>query len=331
MSERDPLIRKIADANPVPEDVVRGSGTSPAAEHILEDVIAGRVAVRRVPRRHLATFAGAGTLLTVIAVVAFGLLDRRAATAEELLREAAVTAAAAQPAPERGPYVYMKTVSDQLTTSDAGGAPWSVILPVVEETWIAPDGSGRIRSVIGKPRFLGPRDRQRWEAAGSPEFPAGVSDKPFSSGELVYEDASSLPNDPVALRAKLSSQVASEGVPTNVGVFLRVGLLLGRADASPELRAALFRVASTLPGIDAVAARTDPLGRDGVGVRMRYMESGARISVVLVFDPRTSRVLSQEQFLLSPAAWVDAIPGTRVSFVAFVASDVRESFDGRVR
>jgi hypothetical protein len=105
-----------------------------------------------------------------------------------------------------------------------------------------------------------------------------------------------------------------------VAVFLRVGELLSRNDAPPTLRAALYRVTSRLPGVELVGDRTDPSGRSGIAVGMTYGFSGARIQVLMIFDEETSALLSQERFLLERAAWIDAAPGTRISYVTYLAS-----------
>jgi hypothetical protein len=324
MSERDPLMRRLADANPVPPGTVKGSSASPSADRLLGDVLAGRQAVPPQKRARL-TLVLASMVLGLVAVAAIlvAVPKDRPATAAELLRQTAAIAAAREAPDITGKYLYTKIVAEDLTT-DAGDRPWSVIVPVVEETWIAPDGSGRIRSVIGEPRFPGPRDQKRWEAAGSPEIPSGTSDNTFPLGSLPYEDVASLPTNPNALRDELEGQVASEDLPLDIAVFLRIGELLGRGDAPPELRAGLYRVASTLPGIELTGPIADPLGREGVGVSMSYTDAGAAVRVQLAFDDETSVLLSREEILLEPASWVDAKPGSRVEFIAFVAS-------GRIR
>jgi hypothetical protein len=121
--------------------------------------------------------------------------------------------------------------------------------------------------------------------------------------------------------------VTSENLPEAVAVFNRVGELLSRSDAPPALRAALYRVASRLPGVELIGETTDPEGRAGVAVGMTYEESGSAVRVLMVFEPDTSVLLAQERILLEPASWVDAPPGTRLSFVAYLASGRTDSVD----
>ena len=187
--------------------------------------------------------------------------------------------------------------------------------------WVAEDGSGRLRSSYEHWRFVGPRDVARWEAAGSPDLPSGVSDNTFPAGTLPYVDTTSLPTRVSRLEGVLRKEVESRDVPEDVAVFLRVGELLSRNDAPPPLRAALYRVTSRLPGVALVGDRTDPNGRSGIAVGMTYGFSGARIQVLMIFDEETSALLSQERFLLERAAWIDAAPGTRISYVTYLASE----------
>lgn len=255
-------------------------------------------------------------------VVSIGLVLRlegeAPATAAELLRRTAVVAADQQPSPEDGPYLYTMVQTDQLLTSSEGGRPWSVLLPTTEETWIGVDGSGRIVTTIGRARFLGERDRQRWLRAGSPELPTGRSDDVFPPGSLPHEDLSTLPTDPGRLLGVLRDQVADEDLPRDVAVFVRVGELLASADATPELRAALYRVASDLPGVELLGEALDPLARDGVAVGMSYDDAGAAMRAAVVFDEETSTLLAQVQVLLEPVPWIDAEPGTRITYVAYL-------------
>jgi hypothetical protein len=321
MSQNDPLLRWLADANPVPAEAVTARSKSPSADRLLQDITT-RPRWFRPRRRTRLAFVLASALVGVVVIAVAVLPGARQApaSAAELLRKTAVIAEGREAPVSTGRYLYTKTVTEQLSRSEQGGLPWSVVRRIVEETWIAPDGSGRIRSRIGEPRFLGARDQARWEAAGSPDFPTGLFDESFPAGALVYQDVRVLPTGPSELLSVLREQVSSAELPLDVAVFLRVGVLLGRGDAPPGLRAALYRVASDLEGIELAGPITDPLGRTGVGVSMSYKDSGAAIRVLMVFDDETSVLLSQERFLVNPASWVDAETGTRISFIAYAAS-----------
>ncbi|MGH3690496.1 MAG: CU044_5270 family protein, partial [Microbacterium sp.] len=269
MSEHDPLIRRLADANPVPDHEVEGSSESEAASLLLSQIEEGG---RRTPRLHTRRrrrLAAAAAVVLVLAVAAGFLLrtaTRTPATAAELLRRTAAVAYS-QPAPSaRGRYVYSKIKADVLKTSAEQGQVWTAVQTQVEETWIAPDGSGRIRSQTGEARFPGPRDQQRWLEAGSPLIEAGTFDEVFPAGTFVFVDTRDLPTDTSELLNLIAGQVAEEDLPPAVAIFQRTGELLTAADAPPDLRAALYRVAAGLPGVQLVGDVRDPLGRPGTGV-----------------------------------------------------------------
>jgi hypothetical protein len=207
---------------------------------------------------------------------------------------------------------------DQQTFESPSG-PWTALLPALEESWIAAGGSGRQRSTPGDYRFLGPRDRARWEAAGSPSAP-GPSDITMPPGSLFYLDAGSLPTNARTLAAELARQVEPSDLPDDVALFEKVADTLAWGDAPPELRAALYRVAAGLPGVEVVGETRDPLGRPGTAVAMTYSSSGSAIRSVMIFDAETSRLLATERILMERAPWIDARPGTRLSFVAYLSS-----------
>jgi len=325
MSEHDPLMERLAEANPVPPSDVHGEGSSATVDRLLADLTGGGARPSLEPRRSRPwkrSIVVATALVVVIVSITF-VLQRAGdapASASELLRRTAEVAANRRAPRIEGAYIYTMTKGEQLRTSNQGGDNWSVVLPVVEEMWVAENGSGRLRSVVGEPRFLGPRDRARWEAAGSPEFAAGVSDHTFPEGTLAYENANSLPATLPELEGEVREEVASRDVPIDIAVFQRVGELLSRSDAPPSLRAALYRLAARLPGVSLIGDTTDASGRAGVAVGLTYKVSGARVRVLMIFDEETSALLSQERILLDRAPWVDAEPGTRLASVTYLAS-----------
>ena len=65
--------------------------------------------------------------------------------------------------------------------------------------------------------------------------------------------------------------------------------LLRETDASPALRAAIYKVAATIPGVEVLGPARDHSGRLGIG--LAYNTAGARSE--LIFDPRTSALLGE--------------------------------------
>lgn len=317
MDERDPLIRGLGEVNPVPPGRTAGAHESPDAVDLLARIPDSVGRSRRARR-----VAAALVLVVVLAALATVVLVRQEgpATATELLRDASMVAADQPHEASLGRYLYMRTRVQQLVVAGPQGDAWSYVLPIDEETWIAPDGSGRVRSVFGPVRFLGPRDQQRWEAAGSPELAGGESDDVLPEGSLTYEDLGQLPTDPTSLRAQLVEDVEAEGLPVNVGVFLRIAELLARGDAGPDLRSSLYEVVAQLPGVELAGEVIDPVGRPGVGVAMSYRQAGTPLRALMIFDEQTTELLAQERILVERAPWVDADPGTLLSSIAYLES-----------
>ena len=61
--------------------------------------------------------------------------------------------------------------------------------------------------------------------------------------------------------------------------------------STPELRAALFDVAATLPGVEDLGAMTDAIGREGIG----FGFTGGYERMELIFDPETATILEMRQ------------------------------------
>jgi hypothetical protein len=222
-------------------------------------------------------------------------------------------------------YLYTRTESLRRATGGDADEVWTIQQLEAEQFWIASDGSGRLLSSVGRVRFPGPRDRARWEAAEHPPVPRRISDRLFAAGELDISDGmTALPARSDALLTELRSRVEG-GLPEDVDVFVQIAELLAAGDASPELRSALFRAASELPGIELLGETRDPIGRAGVGVEMTYTDNGAAVSEIMIFDPTTSRLLAREVVLRARASWVDADPGTRIEYVVYIETGRTDS------
>jgi len=251
------------------------------------------------PTRHparLLVAAGAAALVLITAATLILLPARRdgPSSAAALLGRLAATAVA-QPDWNLQPGDYLFTRSQELR-ADAGtdlstGGSWRFVVRVIRESWFATNGSGRIVTSYGAPAFVSEADRDAWEAAGSPALvPAERTDETFDPGEFPSPDLARLPTDPQELRRMLIEDDREQDTEGD-SVFEAVGRLLSETDASPKLRAALFEVAASLPGVSEVGVTKDPLGRPGVAVEQQ--ERG--VALRLVFDPSTSALLSIEE------------------------------------
>src|SRR5262249_8527275 len=86
-------------------------------------------------------------------------------------------------------------------------------------------------------------------------------------------DLSKLPTDPAQLAAMISSRKIEGGPPGPAEDFVQVGDLLRESDASPELRAALFKVAAGIPGVKLLGTVTGTDGRSGTAIAFPHSAS----------------------------------------------------------
>jgi hypothetical protein len=259
----------------------------------------------------------------------------QAEAAEVLNRAAAVAARQAAPAvPPPGTYRYTRSEGAYLGVW--GDAPmFSVLLPRTREFWQGTDGTGRLRTRFGEAVFLGERDRARWEAAGRPDLGANqTSDHRFDGSprnRLHHQDVNSLPTDPGKLFGVLQAraEVGDPSNPVDFRMLEEVAEILRETVAPPELRAAAYRVAGRIPGIELVGEVTDPVGRRGVAVAITADYNGLR-RLELVFDPETSMLQAEREILLERIPELDAAPPVVVGYNVYLASGFVDSMSERV-
>jgi hypothetical protein len=235
-------------------------------------------------------------------------------TLPALARVAQAAAAQAPPATDL-PYLYVKTREEFTGGTEANGQYWSVYQPAIREEWIAKDGSGRVRTIEARPRFVAAGDREAWEAAGRVDFLAhgwssyteevNVAAGHFSANHDGI-DLSKLPTDPAELaewieRRVNSGERAGDGVPFAAKTLTLVAELLNEPLATPELRAALYEAEGRIAGIEYLGEATDLIGRRGVAIGAESAYSGALTLYSVIFDPKTSQVLAVEQTPREPA------------------------------
>jgi hypothetical protein len=208
------------------------------------------------------------------------------ATAATVLAELGHKAAAA-PA-QQGRYAYQRSLSyvSHMRPKAGGHGTFVVVLPHIDEQWVADDGDAIARMQIqeDKPTFPTAEDKADYDAAG-PGRSMGDLDKPyridhFSIIGLSAERVRSLPTDPTALKAAIANP--------DVQLTAVIGNLLSSALTPVPVKAALFEVLKGLPGASLVEGATDPMGRTGVGVRF---QTDAWDSTFL-FNPKDGQLLA---------------------------------------
>lgn len=118
---------------------------------------------------------------------------------------------------------------------------------------------------------------------------------PLSLRHPTYRYLATLPTDPTALRDEIYRQAQNEIRPTGQQLytvdqwaFQLIGHLVRNA-APPALKAALYRVAATIPDVEYVNDVTDAAGRHGIGVAHTVNNAGDR--TILIFDRTTFQVM----------------------------------------
>jgi hypothetical protein len=285
----------IRDANPVNPADLPGAD-APEARWLLHGILQapaskhGRVRRHRRPRGLvLSVAAGAAAAAAGATALALGLLSGPAGTAlpgaasghpqaatvaalHKLSRVAARQSAVGPPGPGQFQYTSSVGINQACTVARLY---FCVNYREQREIWIGADGSGRIRETSSDPTFPSAKDRHNWIALGKPKLLTGPSDDHFGPGGLSDGpvDLSKLPTDPAQLAAMISSRKIEGGPPGPAEDFVQVGDLLRESDASPALRAALFKVAAGIPGVKLLGTVTDSDGRSGTAIAFPHSAS----------------------------------------------------------
>lgn len=324
------LVKRFREGVPEPDpDVVHAARAAMTEEHGVGRVVT--TLSRRPHRRWRVAIAVAAAAVAIALVVPSimpgggpgGAEPAAAATLHRFARIAANQPAG--PSPRPGQFVYTKSSwvnSGFWATGGDGGETFFVIQPVSRQAWIGVDGSGRLLETFGSASFPTAADEAAWKAAGSPDLGEGrTSDDLFPAGEsgLWFQDLSGLPIDPEALLQMIEDREIVEGPPGDAETFVIIGDLLRETYGSPALRAALYEVAASLPGVELVGRMTDAAGRTGIAVA--YESDTARNE--LIFDPKTAALLAERSIAINGDSGVP--PGTILSSAVYLASGVVDS------
>jgi hypothetical protein len=155
-----------------------------------------------------------------------------------------------------GEYLYLRVTSNE----SADGWVRDV------ETWWAPDGSGEVRNRSTR------QDKYPYPPSGA-----------FEPGEfpIWLHGVSSLSTDPTVLAGQLKE-----------ATFDWETLLFETPYATPELRAALFDVASRLEGVTMIEDARDPAGRSAIVLERSEREDGDTSTWRTYFDHGTHQAIA---------------------------------------
>lgn len=279
-------------------------------------------------RRRWAFAAGGCIAVAAVVVAVLALLPAGGggpSNAAAALDRLANLVAAQSLTPEPGQYLYIQSKSDY------GAHFGNCVTRAVdhEEIWIGTDGSGLDRDTREPGYFTSDADRatclQEAQQFGTQKqlqeelAPSASSDwnAPNCLELGPTKDWSSLSTDPQTLLRQIVPNLGRP--PTPYDQLSTIESYLHDTDAPPEVRAALYRAAALIPGVQLLGTVRDHDGRPGLGVALTFAirpGSTETSTYELIFDPKTGE-LSGEIQTGALAGWtvylrnkvVDSLPG----------------------
>jgi hypothetical protein len=336
------VLRRLAAADPVREaELPRPAGAE--ARALKARIVRTEVPRRLRPRVALVMPLVVGAVAAAVMLALPRALERdpvgvSPAAAAVLERAAAATARTPHAVAGRYAYTEARTV---FMATDTDAPPFTALVPSVQETWLAADGSGQLRTVRGKPYFPSERDRSRWVSHGSPPLgspPGSVSLERLranpAAAALGSRDPATLdareldallnapvflPVEPARLERVLRAYAATKDPPPEDMMFNQLEDLLTNPYASAELRAASYRVLAGMKGIELRGSMDDPAGRRGTAIDFPN-GYGDAVRHRLIVDPATGAVLAEQTLLAHSNDEVAGEPGEILGEVVYVKS-----------
>jgi hypothetical protein len=167
-----------------------------------------------------------------------------------------------------------------------------------QQTWWAPDGSGELRFDTNRPDKYKPYPPEGVYEKGKFPLPFAGSLRESDPSE---SDLSSLSTDPAVLEGQVRERAEKNG-DSMWRAILNLLDFERSPQALPELRAALFEVASRLAGVTRQDGVLDPVGRDAVTLEADEAVQGINDSGeptprimhwALFFDPGTHQLMDK--------------------------------------
>jgi hypothetical protein len=296
---------------------------------------------RRAPRRRAALALGGALAAAAAAIAVVSGLDEghvrpapATAASQALRRVAAVAEHRAGPGiPRDDQFFYVASEGTEMATTATRDPAdsYSYLFTKRREIWLSVDRPGLLLDrQVGPVRWLTPRDRENWIAAGRPDSTSGVGalhmgpvhhyelgTERFTSAQLRAYDPT-----PQELYAHLRAHVGDAGQSRDGEVFVEIADALREAPQTPRLRATLYRALALVPGVQLLGPVHDRLGRAAVGVAFTE-HTGLRQE--LLFDPHTAEILNERQVVAHPAGGLSAPVGTAIEDIVYTKRAVTNS------
>ena len=260
-------------------------------------------AARRRPMQFAALLLATAGVVLVLGLTtsgpASGPAPAVAAVLERLARIAA-TGPSLVPGPRQ--YLYVDSMSSYPSIAVAGGREKACVSYAVDhrQVWIAANGSGLLRETTGPNTYTSPSDRALCLSMTSQASSAGGTSNLWFAARCFAlgptNDMQALSTNPRTLLQQMRR--IDGGPPGRAEDFVHVGDFLRGTDASPALRAALYRAAALIPGVQLLGLVRDHIGRLGLGVAL----TNGHVRNELIFDPRTAALLGEQSTGKAPGS-----------------------------
>jgi hypothetical protein len=301
-----------------------------------------RPTTRLSPRRRRRRLPGLG-LAGALAAVAAGIVlavslrggaaNPPSAAALVLQRAARMAEAAGGPRQLRpGEYWYVKSIwtTPGVQLAEPTGRASDTIVNAEStyerQAWIGLDRPGRVEShVVGPIRFLSAAARRQWIRAGRPpELPGYNGSLPPNAFIEPYQKLLRLPTNVDALWRLLYREAGQQSSAAwkRHEMFTEIGDLLREDPIPANVRAALYRVAARIPGIEVLGLARDGVGRPALAIALNDTLDGMRSE--LLFDPKTSRLLGERSVVVKPPPAYHVKPGTVHAGATYITSGIVE-------
>lgn len=229
---------------------------------------------------------------------------------------AAARAAAREPAPvaRAGQWVFTTTESTGLSYAAVGpgaAAPVAASVTSRDQQWVPVNATGTYqllrKSTTTAVHYLHPGDRARlhgrfaWPLRDGPlqweELQGTTGYVGFGAPTVAF--LAQLPTDPAALRPIIVAAIKGQGPDPDWELLDTVASVLRSGIAPPKLRAALYDIAASIPGVQLISDAPTYNGRHGIAVMLS--RPLARLEVI--FDPVTSDLLGTREIATIATAY----------------------------
>jgi hypothetical protein len=218
-----------------------------------------------------------------------------------LQRLARIAASGSSLVPGRGQYLYTRSVGRGAAFDGDGGQKECISYSTDHrQVWIGANGSGLLRDQSSAASYTSSSDRAACASMGFTRHNvAGTSNLWFAADCFALgpaRDMNALSTNPRTLLRQMRR--IDGGPPGPAEDFVHVGDFLRETDASPAVRAALYRAAALIPGVHLLGDVGDHSGRLGLGVALDVHH----VQEELIFNRRTAALMGEQTTSRKPGS-----------------------------